>query len=445
VAGSAWHHPVVPERDADALASRQANAALALLRLGEAESVWPLLRHTPDPSRRSYIQARLAPFGADPELLIQRLLLEQDVSARRVLITALGEFNDTQLPVTARRKLVPQLLDWHRNDPDPGIHGAVDWLLRHSMEGPAKRPADWGQRDALEQMDRELQSTAPQGGRRWYVNSQGHTLAVVPGPVEFRMGSPTSEADRYEDELRHRNRIERTFAIATKEVTMAQFEVFMKANPGIAGRYRNRYTPEADGPVLAVSWYTAAQYCRWLSEQEKFHPSQMVYPSIDEIEKAKESRTPLRLSADHLTQTGYRLPTEAEWEYACRAGAETSRPFGHTAELLPRYAWFLHNSIGDRTRPVGQKRPNDLGLFDMLGNASEWCQDPAWSYQPDLPGNPVDDREDRAGLTDGVKYMFRGGSFIIHPPEVRCAFRGYLAPSIGLASVGMRVARTIRP
>src|SRR5215813_8055687 len=110
-----------------------------------------------------------------------------------------------------------------------------------------------------------------------------------------------------------------------------------------------------------VSWYTAAQYCNWLSEREGIPPGQWCYPAHKDI------REGMRLFPDALERTGYRLATEAEWEYACRAGTTTPYYFGAAEELLGRYAWYLYSSR-DRSWPVGQKRPNDLGLFDMHGN-----------------------------------------------------------------------------
>ena len=98
----------------------------------------------------------------------------------------------------------------------------------------------------------------------------------------------------------------------------------------------------------------------------------------------------MRIRADALQRTGYRLPTEAEWEYACRAGAMTSRYYGLSEELLGQYAWYLTNTLGDRARPCGSLLPNDLGLFDMLGNVYEWCNGRYEAHPPDKGGN-VDD------------------------------------------------------
>ena len=97
----------------------------------------------------------------------------------------------------------------------------------------------------------------------------------------------------------------------------------------------------------------------------------------------------MRIKADALKLPGYRLPTEAEWEYACRAGAVTSRYYGLSVDLLGRYAWYLKNAQ-QRAWPCGSLQPNDLGLFDMLGNVLEWCQEDYQNYRPGSDALSID-------------------------------------------------------
>jgi formylglycine-generating enzyme required for sulfatase activity len=280
------------------------------------------------------------------------------------------------------------------------------------------------------------------GGRGWSVNGQGQTLAVVEARQPFLMGSPEGdETGRRGDEKLHWRRIGRRYAIATRAVTVAQFRRFLKAHPEIKYEPTKQCSPEPDSPIIRVTWYEAAQYCRWLSEQEGFPEDQMVFPSMAQIEKSKEG-SPLRLPADYLRRTGYQLPTEAEWEFACRAGARTSRYYGSSLELLPRYAWYIHNS-GERTWPVGQKRPNDLGLFDMHGNAWTWCQESGRHYPSGTHETPARDEEHPNEVADLFGRVMRGGSFYVQPTSVRAASRHIVRPPIRGDTVGLRVARTL--
>ena len=128
--------------------------------------------------------------------------------------------------------------------------------------------------------------------------------------------------------------------------------------------------------MIGVNWYAAAAYCNWLSEQEGLPKDQWCYLR----NQAGLYAEGMTIPADVLERTGYRLPTEAEWEYACRAGTMTSRYYGLSIALLDVYARYQAN-CHDHACPGGSLLPNDLGLFDMLGNVSEWCQDRLDGYQ----------------------------------------------------------------
>jgi formylglycine-generating enzyme required for sulfatase activity len=469
----------------DRLARRQAQAAVALLRLGEAEAVWPVFRHTPDPGRRTYLIQRLARLGAEPGPLVQRLAVESDVSARRALILSLGEFTDERLPAEVRQPLLDRLLAWYRDDPDPGLHAAIDWLLRQSKEGKTPRPLDWRQAEALTRADGEQAllryrgqlggllaargplaalaalpltpdrlgraGRAPPAPPNWYFNCQGQTLAILPSPTAFPMGASAFEGDQTEYEVQHRQTIGRRFAIATRDVTVRQFREFLAAHPEVRHEEAQKFSPDPAGPVICVTWYEAAAYCRWLSEREGLAEDEMYYPPVAEIEKLRKANRPLAVPTGRLRRTGYRLPTEGEWEYACRAGAETAWFCGSAEELLPRYAWLMGNAH-NRAWPVGQKRPNDFGLFDMHGNVRQWCQNPPWRYEPAVAaarGGVVEDGDQYLDLKNvgtylqyGENHMYRGGSFYDLPGNMRCAYRDFDESTDPDKQNGFRVART---
>ena len=256
------------------------------------------------------------------------------------------------------------------------------------------------------------------------------------------MGSPATETDRYkQEETMHLERIPRSFAIATKKVTVAQFKKF---EPKFS--YPTKYSAAADGPIVSVTWFDAVRYCQWLSEQEKIPADQWCYPPSAEIKEG------MRLPEKYLARTGYRLPTEAEWEYACRAGAATSRYFGQSREMLNNYAWTFHNSaegdLGEHAWPVGRLKPNDFGLFDIHGNVWEWCQNRYLPYA-ELPRTlAVEDTEDNELQildTEADRRVLRGGSFLNRAPIVRSAARNRYRASTANYYVGLRVVRTIAP
>jgi eukaryotic-like serine/threonine-protein kinase len=357
------------------------------------------------------------------------ILFQPETSMRRALILALGTFGARGLSPADREPLTSRLLQMYRDDPDAGIHGAAAWTLRQ-----------WGQKEKVSTIDAELGKLADGGGRRWYVNNQGQTFVVIDGPVDFQMGTPPTEPDRGPTEQLHRRVIPRRYAIATNEVTGKQFQRFLKEN---VTRPAERLD-EPDGPQHDVNWYEAAQYCNWLSQQLGIPKEQWCY----EPNPSGVYGDGMTIKADVLTLQGYRLPTEAEWEYGCRAGATSSRYYGDSDQLLDRYGWCLLNAKG-RPWPCGKLLPNDLGLFDVLGNVHEWCQDLAkGNYRPGKEGNITDKIEVREHITensDGSRIrIMRGGSYSSRPSFGRSGFRnGSQASSAGDGNYGFRPARTI--
>jgi serine/threonine protein kinase/formylglycine-generating enzyme required for sulfatase activity len=396
--------------------SRQANAAIGLLRCGESDVVWPLLRHTPDPLLRTYLVDRLPTLVSDPSAIAQRLEVETDVSARRALILVLGGIPVDHRSASWAVPAAERLADLYRNDPDAGIHSAVEWAL-----------LKWNQRDRLREITPQLAGRRISDRFGWYLTSEGQTMTTL-GPETFQMGAGEHEQDRESDEEPVTRTIPRIFSIATKEVTAAEFLEF---RPDF-DRFPNDVCRDKDCSINVIQWNAGIAYCRWLSDREKIAEDQMCYPPLIEIEEGAKPYP------DYLSRRGYRLPTEAELEYAGRAGAITSRYFGDDAKMLSRYGWFYNNSSGAIHRG-GMLLPNDFGLFDALGNVKEWCHD---SYEKTMAAGP--DREDLAPFESGVERVARGGAYLDPARVVRSANRYYTKANALSLSAGFRIARTVK-
>jgi formylglycine-generating enzyme required for sulfatase activity len=220
-----------------------------------------------------------------------------------------------------------------------------------------------------------VSACAPQAD---FTNTIGMSFKLIPSG-NFMMGSPETEEFRDDNEAQHPATIASPFSLGVHEVTQSQYESVMGNNPS--------YFKGGDNPVEKVSWDDAVAFC------------------------TKLSALPAEVAAGRV----YRLPTEAEWEYACRAGSTTTYSFGDDAKDLGKYAWF-GDSAGRTTHAVGQKLPNGWGLYDMHGNVWEWCTDAVAAY-------PV----------------LRGGGWFHDAALCRSAYCGPRAPTRGDGNRGFRL------
>jgi formylglycine-generating enzyme required for sulfatase activity len=233
-------------------------------------------------------------------------------------------------------------------------------------------------------------------------NSIGMKLVLIPAGT-FTMGSPESEQYRFEDEAQHEVTISKDYYLGVYEVTQAQYEKVIGKNPSdfqgkkVGGQ-------NEDLPVEQVSWDDAVEFCKRLSE----------FP-----EEKKSGRI-------------YRLPTESEWEYACRAGSKTAYSFDDEPGLLPEYGWFGRNSSG-RTHTVGLREPNAWGLYDMHGNVWEWCSD----WHDEYPKGAF---SDPSGPNEGSNRVDRGGGWGHEAAYCRSASRDGIPPGYRFNCLGFRLA-----
>ncbi len=262
--------------------------------------------------------------------------------------------------------------------------------------------------------------SGPQGNS--FTNSIGMKFVRIE-PGTFRMGSLDSEVANDSERPQHEVEITKPYYLGKYPVTRAQFAAFGKdagyqtgaeeagdketwRKPGDFA-WQADYVQTDDDPVVEVSRNDAMKFCEWLSK--------------------KEGRT-------------YELPTEAEWEYACRAGTTTAYSFGDDAAKLGDYAWYSDNS-GDHTHPVGEKKPNPWGLYDMHGNVWQWCADGFGPYQE---GHIKDPKGKTSNNIDVFNIgVFRGGSWFTASEYCRSARRGTNLTGVRSDDIGFRVV--LRP
>ena len=229
-------------------------------------------------------------------------------------------------------------------------------------------------------------------------NSLGMSFVLAPAGTFFRGAAP-NEKGWFEEETRHRVYLSRPFYIQTTPVTRRHW--MMIYGPGV-------FDDDLDLPVKNVSWHDCREFIKKLGAVEE--------------------------------TAVYRLPTEAEWEYACRAGGQGAWCFGDDETRLGEYAWFKDNA-GEAPHPVGLKKSNQWGLFDMHGNVPEWCEDIHAPY----PAGPVNDPRGpvmgNKRLSAGARRIIRGGSWLTEARFTRSAARNWCDPRSRIHNVGLRLVR----
>jgi len=243
----------------------------------------------------------------------------------------------------------------------------------------------------------------------------------------FTMGSPTTEADRSSSETQHSVTLS-AFYMSTYQVTQALYQLVMGTNP-------SNFTTAVAGesgtpgrlPVEMVTWYDAVEFCNKLSALDG---KTAVYTITGRTPASGYPITSATVTMDS-SKNGYRLPTEAQWEYACRAGTTTAYNTGNT--ISDNTGWYNNNS-GNKTHEVGLKPANAWGLYDMHGNVEEWCWDWFGTYASGAQTNPI-------GASTGAHRVKRGGSWLDNGQVLRSAYRYNSDPSIRNRDLGFRLVR----
>ena len=245
-------------------------------------------------------------------------------------------------------------------------------------------------------------------------------MMSIPGG-QFQMGAPANEAERYPSDGPPHPVTLRPFQIGVYEIMHRQFKKVMEDPSGLMDL---RGRPD-DGPVQNLSWYEAVQFCNAMSKQAGLPE----YYQLNNPRQEGDNEV-YDVVIPNPASYSFRLPTEAEWEYACRAKSVTAFCCGDDPQQLDEYAWHAGNVGSYRVSPVGMKKPNAFGLYDMHGNVSEWCHD--W-YEPNYSTTTL--VADPLGPAGGDSRVIRGGSYMWFPEDCRSAARWPARSHAALVSI----------
>jgi serine/threonine protein kinase/formylglycine-generating enzyme required for sulfatase activity len=344
-------------RDAQAPPSVRVRYAVTLLTLGDPRAAKDFLAVRPDPRLRTAFIHGLKSWHGALRPVASQLAPAEDDAFLSGMCAALGLIERETLDSAEEQALADAIADVYRHANGSGAHSAAGYTLRK-----------WGKRAPT------IEPGADPDERRWFVNQQGMTMLQMQSE-SFLMGDPDDQTDKP-----HEERIANPFYIGDGPVTREQFQRFVEdpdypaaKKPQAWSSPDTNVSPSKDCPAQNISWQDALLYCNWLSHKEGLNPCY-------ECTAVKQKLVILGPKGDQqpidceewrwqFHKNGYRLPTSAEWEYACRAGSTTKYSFGDDASLLPNYAVFLSR----HTMPTGTLLPNAWGVFDTHGNILQWC------------------------------------------------------------------------
>ncbi len=418
----------------DQFCRKQARAIAALAYLGQPVRLWETLAKPDAPDLQAELRSIALSFRIPLNLLAERAMLEANPTARQNLLLLLGMFPVKEIPDETRKSLKNLLMKEFTTNPDPGIHAAIDWLLRHA----------WNDAAELNAITKPLAAKKPPSipGDGWRINSEGQTLSVLKPGMVFEMGAGIDDPDRAlqggtDLELRHSVKLAHGFEIGQREVSL---EEFLRFRPTF--KYIDKTNPDGrkNGPVGGLSWFDAVAYCQWLTEKEGISEDQWCFPKLAQI------KSNMAIPARFTQRTGYRLPTEEEWELAARASNTMRYPCGMTSRHINNHA-FTWNNSQERLWPCGSRLPNAWGLFDTAGNALEWTMDELRRYDDPLLKADLAQLEKLGFIVIGgdSTRMLRGGSISNSPTMARVSSRLAAQANQQSASNGFRICRTTIP
>lgn len=388
---------------------RAAQLAIVALQFGEANYFRAFCENKAAPLLQTMIIEEL-PLWHGNLIDLSELASFKEQNCRSCIACGIGSLPVHTLSSDEKSLWLSVFKNWYLNEKDAATHSAASWALRQwNVELP------------------ELIETGDLANNDWQLNSIQMTMCRIPA------GTFTRSDTLYDGESSQAATITRDFLIADLEVSVEQFHTFV-SDPNYASSDKPNewegedtdFSPTGKHPIQRVSWYDAVLFCNWLSRREGLEPCYSRTGREDETERRGLEEWELAVESN-----GYRLPTEAEWELACRAGTSTKYFFGDDEAMLDRYAVY------STSRPLvcGHKLPNRYGLFDCTGNVYEWCHD--WSGPYLL--NSVSDPQNGNKL--GMRVM-RGGTYFNPAENCLSTHRNRSGPWGRSQFCGFRVARS---
>lgn len=386
--------------------------ALLALRLEDQSIALEMTRSAADPAERTHFIDELSAWHGD---LVSLATIMRDVENPLFLsavCSAVGSVTVESMTHDEQTVWLPLVMRCFESG-DAAVRSAAIWTMgRWGIPQPAVEPAK-----------------SPRGEQQWHVNGLGMNMVRI-SPGEFRRADLLGGSS-----VLHKVTLTKPFLLSDREVSVSQFQEFMNdklipetQRPAEWEGEKTEISPTQQHPVQRVSWFDAVLFCNWLSRREGLTPA---------YERTGEKQVVLAKEYDswRLVENaeGYRLPTDAEFEYACRAGSRTKYCVGDATDLLAVYAVFNQG----RTEACASKRPNAWGLFDMHGNVWEWCHDVFAQYGDTRefvdPEGPVGEVGNR---------VLRGGCFQSEEQQLQASMRDSIQPAGRTTADGFRVARS---
>lgn len=382
--------------------------AVLALHLGSTDILDEMLAETPDPTQRTMFITHLASWPGDLNRLAEIVAWSPDGATRSAVALAMGSLQQIDHETQSRWERL--LETWYREAPDSATHSAAGWALRA-----------WGK-----PLPHIPPRSTPQPGYQWFVTPTGLTLLHVDAGTFVRVDESP------ETPFLQTVTITRPYWLSDTEITVQLYREFIEdeSYPGekIPWSPSPLHSANPQQPAGDISWYSAVMFCNWLSWKEGLKPCYERTGSKDIDSRGMPTEFDGWLLIEGAD--GYRLPTDAEWIHACQAGSATLYSIGDSEEFLDQYAVFGQFE----TPPVGSRKCNRWGFFDMHGNMTEWCHD----WYESFTDSPV---RDPSGPLAGYSRVMRGSSFQNTAFFQRSHQRQPLPPGLVTIEFGFRVVR----